>query len=253
MGQYNFTYEVPENFHEMLVHHLQQNGNANIAPIVQRCSIDYEDVGLAYYAGLKGDNWDKKALDFTIEGSESNVNQLKSNDKLLKEVIHKLLRPSKTGFLIRNIDYLIATDDFEIKLPEEQGESFEILSADIYDALGRDEPTLVLDRLHTYSSKYLRDICDKHGISTADDSGNNYPLHSLAGSLAKYYDANNVFESDFVQQTLKMSISTFERYNSIRNNKSYAHDNDVLNKAEATYVVTIITATLTLIHKIENQ
>ena len=69
----------------------------------------------------------------------------------------------------------------------------------------------------------------------------------------KYYDLNNVFESDFVQQALKMSISTFERYNSIRNNKSYAHDNDVLNKAEATYVVTIITATLTLIHKIENQ
>lgn len=50
-----------------------------------------------------------------------------------------------------------------------------------------------------------------------------------------------------------MSISIFEKYNDIRNDKSYAHDNDVLNKAEATYVVTIVTATLTLVHKVENQ
>lgn len=50
---------------------------------------------------------------------------------------------------------------------------------------------------------------------------------------------------------MKMSISTFEKYNTIRNDKSYAHDNEVLDKAEAEYVVTIVTATLTLIHKLE--
>lgn len=50
-----------------------------------------------------------------------------------------------------------------------------------------------------------------------------------------------------------MSISTFEKYNTIRNSQSYAHDNDVLNKAEATYVVTVITATLALIYDVENQ
>ena len=39
----------------------------------------------------------------------------------------------------------------------------------------------------------------------------------------------------------------------IRNDQSYAHDNDVLNNIEAAYVVKIITATLTLVHEIENQ
>ena len=50
-----------------------------------------------------------------------------------------------------------------------------------------------------------------------------------------------------------MSISTFEKYNVIRNQQSYAHDNKTLNKDEATYVVTVIAATLTLIQKIETN
>ena len=58
-------------------------------------------------------------------------------------------------------------------------------------------------------------------------------------------------ESEFVEQAIRMSISTFDKYNEIRNEKSYAHDNDVLDKAEATYVVSIVTATLSLINAIE--
>ena len=78
-------------------------------------------------------------------------------------------------------------------------------------------------------------------------------MHSLAGALSKYYKENNVFQSEFAEQVLKMSISTFEKYNVIRNQQSYAHDNKTLNKDEATYVVTVIVATLTLIQKIETN
>lgn len=251
MGQYDFTYEVPDNFKKNLVRFLQQNGSSNIAQVLRHCKIEYEDKGLAYYAGLKGDNWDKKALDFTFEGSKSNIDFLKPNNQVLKDAIQKLLRPSTTGYLIRDIAYIISDDDFEIILPEEHGETFEILSRDIYEALSRNEPTLVLDRLHTYSSKFFRTICLKHGLSVCDNTGGNYPIHSLVGTLAKYYKENKVFESEFANQALKMSISTFEKYNTIRNDKSYAHDNEVLDKAEAEYVVTIVSATLTLIHKLE--
>lgn len=160
--------------------------------------------------------------------------------KALKDAIQKVLRPSKSGYLVRKVEFIISEDDFEIVLPETQGESFDVLSGDIYDALRRNEPTLVLDRLHTYSTKYLREICVKHGIPIADNNGDNYPLHSLVGSLAKYYESNKTFDSDFSISAMKMSISIFERYNAIRNNKSYAHVNDVLGKAEATYAVTIV-------------
>ena len=253
MGQYDFSYELPENFQEQLIRHCQLNKCSDIAQRLARCTLDYEDVGLAFYAGLKGDNWDKKALDFTIGGSENDTSYLKLKRKTLESIIHKLLRPSKTGFLLRNIDFIIEDSGFKVVLPDEQGETFETLSRDIHDALNKNEPTLVLDRLHTYSTKYLREICQKHEISIADSSGNHYALHSLVGSLAKYYKTNNMFKSDFAEQALKMSISTFEKYNDIRNTKSYAHDNDVLDKAEAAYAISIVTATLTFINRIEED
>ena len=81
--------------------------------------------------------------------------------------------------------------------------------------------------------------------------GHSYPLHSLAGALAKYYEVNKEFQSEFVYLTLKSNISMFDKYNSIRNLQSYAHDNEVLSKSEAAYVVRIVTATLTLISELE--
>ena len=253
MGQYAFSYELPENFQEQLIRHCQLNECSDIAQRLKRCTLDYEDVGLAYYAGLKGDNWDKKALDFTIGGSENDTSYLKLKRKSLESIIQKLLRPSKTGFLLRTIDFIVEDGDFEVVLPEEQGETFETLSRDIHDALNKNEPTLVLDRLHTYSTKYLRETCQKHGIGIADTSGNHYPMHSLIGQLAKFYRANNMFQSEFAETALKMSISIFEKYNDIRNKNSYAHDNEVLNKPESAYVVSIVAATLTFLHSIEEN
>ena len=46
-------------------------------------------------------------------------------------------------------------------------------------------------------------------------------------------------------------ISLFAKYNDIRNDNSYAHPNDVLNKAEAEYVVKTMLSTLQFIMKIE--
>ena len=253
MGQCDFTYTIPDDFKKIVIQFLCQNNKESVAQAFQRVKYGYEDVGLAYYAGLKGDNWNKKAVEITFEGVDKDIELLKTNKGIVDNVIGKALRPTTSGFLLKKFFFLVTDDDFEIELPEEQGESFEVLSRDIYDALAKGEPVLVLDRLHTYSSKFLRGICYKHGISTDDGTGDNYPLHSLAGMLSKYYKANNVFQSEFIEQAFKMSISSFEKYNAIRNNQSYAHDNDVLNNMEAAYVVKIITATLTLLHEIENQ
>lgn len=253
MEEYDFSYELPQNFLNILIQYLKQNKGEDVIHVLQRCKYEYDVIGFAYYAGMSGDNWNKKAVDFTFEGTEKDIKLLQNRKVLLKQMMNKAIKPSVSGYLVREINFLVSDKSFEITLPEEQGETFEILSRDIHDALAKDEPTLVLDRLHTYSTRFLREICTKHNISVAENDGNNYPLHSLAGSLAKYYKDNKVFQSEFVEQTLKMSISTFEKYNTIRNSQSYAHDNDVLNKAEATYVVTVITATLALIYDVENQ
>ena len=253
MGQYDFDYAIPDNFNISFSLFLQQNGADEMAKHIRNCNVDFDDVGLAYYAGLRGDTWDKHAVDVTIIGHEEDIAYLRKKEQILEEKMQKYLRPSKSGLLIRDVDFIVGGDDFEINLPDDTEESFDTLSSDIHDAVRKNEPTLVLDRLHTYSVRYIRKLCRAHSISISDDKSKNYALHSLVGMLGKYYSENISFESDFVEKTLKMSISAFERFNAIRNDSSYAHDNEVLNKAEATYVISIITATLRLFQDIEKS
>lgn len=105
MGAFDFTYTVPANFDRRVVQFLQQFGKAHVAQAFQRCEYEYEDVGLAYYAGMKGDNWNKNALDFTFEGAESDIALLRSFDSALQDAIGKALKASESGLLVRK-EYL---------------------------------------------------------------------------------------------------------------------------------------------------
>ena len=183
----SFTYLFPENFKELLVRALRSNGYKDIADIVIMCSFSYQDQGLAYYAGMKGDNWDKKALDFVIEGSQENIDYLKRNEKKLSEIIQMILRPDESGFLLRKINYFESDDLDFVSLPEETGETFEVLLADISDALTKNEPALVLDRMHTFSVKYIRKLCEQHDVPISDGK-EKYALPGLVARLSKYYD-----------------------------------------------------------------
>lgn len=252
MGQYDFTYDIPNNFSGEAARFFSQNNDLLLAQHIRSCDIDYNNLGYAHYAGISGDTWNKEALDLTIIGRKIDIDYLQSRKKDLKEKLQKVLRPSVSGLLIRNIDFIVNEGTAVVDLPQQSEESFEVLSQDIQDAIAKDEPSLVLNRLHTFSTKYLRKICDRHGIQISD-GGDYYPLQSLMGSLVKHYERNGSFQSAFSTQALKMSISTFDKYNAIRNDQSYAHDNTVLNKAEAIYVIEIVTATLRLVNFVEDE
>ena len=105
MGEYDFTYTVPANFDRRVIQFLQQFGKAHVAQAFQRCKYEYDDVGWAYYAGMKGDNWNKNALDFTFEGAESDIALLQSFDSTLQNAIGKALKSSESGLLVRKIYY----------------------------------------------------------------------------------------------------------------------------------------------------
>ena len=105
MGAFDFTYTVPANFDRRVIQFLQQFGKAHVAQAFQRCEYEYEDVGLAYYAGMKGDNWNKNALDFTFEGAESDIALLQSFDSALQDAIGKALKASESGLLVRKVYY----------------------------------------------------------------------------------------------------------------------------------------------------
>jgi len=108
MGQYDFSYELPSDFISRVIQLLQQtSGNACLADAFQHCTFEYEDLGLAYYAGLRGDNWDKRALDFTFEGRSTDIEILRNNRVVLKEALTKGIRSTTSGFLVRNLLFLV--------------------------------------------------------------------------------------------------------------------------------------------------
>lgn len=133
MGEFDFTYILPENFEKRVVQYLLQLANRQLAEAFQHCKYEYEDVGLAYYAGLRGDNWNKRALDFTFEGTDKDISVLKRADKKLKDAIGKALKPSESGFLIRNVVYFDA--DVSLEDVESPSSNEERLITN-YNALG---------------------------------------------------------------------------------------------------------------------
>ena len=105
METFDFTYELPDNFHKRVVQLLQQISSIDCAEAFQRCNVEYEVIDFAYYAGLKGDNWNKKAVDFTLEGLKDDISILQSEDSKLKEAIEKALKPNESGYLVRKVFY----------------------------------------------------------------------------------------------------------------------------------------------------
>jgi hypothetical protein len=144
-------------------------------------------------------------------------------------------------------------DTLTIELPEKKEESLKILLEDIKNALARNNPILVLDRLHTFSVKLIKQISKENNLKIVNEKGMAYPLHSLVGNLIKYYKQNSILQSEFVPIAMQYSISIFEKFNDIRNNKSFAHDNEVLNTLESEYVVRTMANLLEFIDKIEKQ
>ncbi len=112
LGEYDFTYELPKNFGNRVCQFLAQGSKVNMVSAFKRCRYEYDIIGFAYYAGLRGDNWNKKAVDFTLEGPSKDIEYLKNNNIVFKESIQKALKPSESGFLVRDI-YLFPDDNLD--------------------------------------------------------------------------------------------------------------------------------------------
>ena len=139
----------------------------------------------------------------------------------------------------------------QIVLPKKKEETLQTLMEDINNALARNKPELVLDRLHTFSTKLLRKICEDNEITVKDKKGVYFPLHSLAGMLRKKYENEHLFQSSFTALAIQNSISLFDKYNEIRNVQSYAHDNEILDSMEAEFAVRVMANLITFIDKAE--
>jgi hypothetical protein len=133
--------------------------------------------------------------------------------------------------------------------PNSDDRDFESLAKSVREAIEKNQPETGLDRLHTFFVKYLKNVCDRHGIAHSREK----PLHSLMGEYVRRMRELGHIESGMTERILKSSISTFESFNDVRNDKSFAHDNAILNYDESLLVFNQVTAMVRFIEALERR
>ena len=105
-----FTYKLPKNFSKRVSQYLQQKNTA-LSDAFNKCECEYQDQGLAYYAGLRGDNWNKNAVDITIEGKDEDIELLEFRKKDLEDAIRRSLKSDESGLLLRDLFFFVSDED----------------------------------------------------------------------------------------------------------------------------------------------
>ena len=92
-----------------------------------------------------------------------------------------------------------------------------------------------------------KELCLKHDIEFND----NEALDTLFKKYVNYID--EYIESQMTKTILKSNISLFSQFNNIRNNYTWAHDNDVLNDIESKLIFKNIVNVKIFVEEIENK
>ena len=122
------------------------------------------------------------------------------------------------------------------------------LVASIERDIGANRPAAALDRLHTYCMKKFGHLLDVHSVHWDRAE----PLQSRVGKYVKAIGQKRELR-DITSQIIKNAIGVFDKFNHVRNNQSLAHDNELLDPAEARFIYDSVTAILRFIKSIETN
>lgn len=108
MGDTNFTYAIPNDFSSRASQIIDQlSFSKGLGEAFASCSYDYNELGYSYYVGIRGDNWNKKAIDLTLTGNKQSIDLLRSDESTIKTAIEWALQPNSSGLQIHHVFYLI--------------------------------------------------------------------------------------------------------------------------------------------------
>jgi len=158
----------------------------------------------------------------------------------LKEECERIARRLLSDQPVVEIEALNAIND---------DRDFELLASAIREAIEKNKPESGLDRLHTFVHKFVRELCKSQGIKAIRDK----PLHSIFGEYVKSLRDGQHLESDMTERILKSSISVMDAFNDVRNNKSLAHDNKILNYEESLLIFNHVAASVRFIQKLQEK
>jgi hypothetical protein len=145
------------------------------------------------------------------------------------------IKPSNIN-LTERLNIISVKDDYTIKKLKDDIQKY--ISAGEYDAL--------MDRLHTFLMHIFTDKCKNTDLTV----GEKETLNSIAGKYIKTLKSS-VDGTTFV--ILHSIIEIFEKFNTTRNWKTFAHAHALIAKKEAELIANYIIFTLEFIDSIEKN
>ena len=181
-----------------------------------------------------------------LEAMKMRRSELESNERYNSIERDPKLRDD-FGDLIERLRGEVSIADAEVIVANNDDEDFRALAKHIQESIDKDEPAAALDRLHTFLMKYFREMCSRSAVVIEK----NATLNAIYGKYIKALRASNAIESEMTEKILHSTYQCFDAFNDVRNNKSYAHDNSVLNHDESVLIFNYMTATLKFLKTIE--
>ena len=126
---------------------------------------------------------------------------------------------------------------------------FQLLKNDIQRTLDNNEPQLALDRTHTLLVTYFRRLCTRHGIVYNEKE----TVDNLFSKYINHFNKLEYFESDMSIKILRLPSQALEKYNNVRNNKSFAHSNNILKYSESNLIIEFVFLVLKFVVNLEEQ
>lgn len=162
---------------------------------------------------------------------------------------HDAPSPEVMAILGRLRDGGPIADAAALVAPPDGDDAFETVARHVREAIERNEPEAAIDRLHTFLVKYMRRLCTRRGVEVTRDK----PLHSLMGEYLKALRAQHAIESDITHRILKSTISIMEALNQVRNERSLAHDNELLDHDESLLVFAHVASMVRFLDAVESR
>ncbi|MFY3791682.1 abortive infection family protein [Ureibacillus sp. MALMAid1270] len=254
----DFTYELPFSEAKLLtgiLGELKRENELTLYGFLQKATLFIDDLGTSYYVDRMG-RWNAKGIKIKISVNPAILDKLDSSAESKVEEICERLIPGNTGFDIKGIIFIPdlsrefeTLEDLDVlaNMNAVSSEAIQVLSDEIKSKLQDNQPELALDRLHTFSIRFFRELCKKYKLDYKKEDS----LHTLLSKYRKFAEETGVIQSNMTLQILKANTNILNNFNNVRNEESYAHDNEILNKIESKLICNHVIALLKFIDEID--
>lgn len=219
-----------------------KNGTSKAKKLREFIRLENNDlVGKLLYELL--DYW-KARWDNAIDEEYAEENDKESLIKRKKELsMYQQCRIVSNRLM--NDSEVIDSDIFE-KMANE--DDFNMIAKNIQNYIKLSKYDEAIDRLHTFMMKFSRTLCNNHEIEYSKDES----LHSVFGKYTRFLYDNKAIESKTTLKILGCSVQILDKFNTDRNDKSFAHDNPLLNYHESLFIFNNICSLVKLVNFIED-